>query len=84
MNETWKGFWRGFWTILGIILAGIVSFLFLRGRGKGNNASVGTPAAIEEDAQRKIEATREEIKKDSDEELKNRFNALAKGKEKKG
>ena len=78
MNEK-TSFWKGVWTTVGIILAGIVTFLFLRGRTKGDRP----PSVLANDTNARIEATRQEIKKDSDEELKNRFNALAKGKEEK-
>ena len=73
MTDGWKGFFRGIFAALvgalGIILA------VLLGRRK---PPVGSPQEIAATAEIEIAKKREEIKSDSDEALRDRFNTIAK------
>jgi hypothetical protein len=79
LNEGWKGFFK--W-LIGVILA-VVGFLvwFFNRKPPTATTSVDT---INSDADAAVAATAQEIKKDSDQALADRFNSLAKKQEKKG
>jgi len=65
-----NAFWKGFFATLGTVIAAIFAFLLGRKRS--------SPSSIEKAANAEVEKKREEIKKDSDEALAERFNRLTK------
>jgi len=73
MNEGWKGFFRGIFAALVGALGIIIAVLL--GRRK---PSVGSPEEIATKADAEVAKTAAEIKSDSDEALRNRFNTIAK------